>query len=144
MKNFNEPDNIFFRMVIYLDSPANRIQRVLIGVTSAFILMTALAISEGLIQILDCGKNICIDRNDYALIFPFISLIGIILLSVMHFSRDKEHEGAFLDKWISREKEDDMRSRLKQEQLEASGDSMGSGWSKMEKEHLEISLEEEE
>jgi hypothetical protein len=62
----------------------------------------------------------------------------------MHFSRNKEHEDALLDKWISREKEDDMRSRLKQEQLEASGDSMGSGWSKMEKEHLEISLEEEE
>ena len=49
-----------------------------------------------------------------------------------------------MDKWISREKEDDMRSRLKQEQLEASGDSMGSGWSKMEKEHLEITLDEEE
>ena len=144
MKNFNALDNIFLRTVIYLDSPANRIQRVLIGVTSAFVLMTALSISEGLIQILDCRKNICIDKNDYALIFPIISLIGILLLSVIHFSKNKEHEDAFLDKWISREKEDEMRSRLKQEQLEASGDSMGSGWSKMEKEHLEVNLAEEE
>ena len=37
-----------------------------------------------------------------------------------------------------------MRYRLKQEQLEASGDSMGSDWSKMEKTHLETSLNEEE
>jgi hypothetical protein len=37
-----------------------------------------------------------------------------------------------------------MRSRLKQEQLEASGDSMGSGWSEMEKKHLESKLDEEE
>ena len=86
--------------------------------------MTALYIYEGLIQIIDCVKNICIDRNDYALVFPIISLIGLLLLSIMHFSRNKEHEDALLDKWISREKEDDMRSRLKQEQLQASGDSM--------------------
>ena len=62
----------------------------------------------------------------------------------MHFSRGKDHEEAILDRWISREKEDDMRVRLKQEQLEASGDSMGSGWSEMEKKHLETRLNEEE
>ncbi len=127
-----------------MDSPANRVQRILIGVVAAFILMTALAISEGLIQVLGCEKELCLDQNNYALLFPIIALIGIFLIVSMYFSRNKEHEGAFLDKWISREKEEDMRNRLKQEQLEASGDSMGSGWSEMEKRHLESKLDEEE
>ena len=37
-----------------------------------------------------------------------------------------------------------MRIRLKSEQEEASGDSMGSGWSKMEQKHLENNLDEED
>ncbi len=127
-----------------MDSPANRVQRILIGIVTAFILMTALAISEGLIQVLGCEKELCLEQNNYALLFPIIALIGILLIISMYFSRNKEHEGVFLDKWISREKEEDMRSRLKQEQLEASGDSMGSGWSEMEKKHLESKLDEEE
>lgn len=127
-----------------MDSPANRVQRILIGVIAAFIMMTALAISEGLIQILGCERNICLEKNNYTLIFPIVAIFSVFLLLSMHFSRDKEHENAFFDKWISREKEDDMRARLKQEQLEASGDSMGSDWSKMEKTHLETSLNEEE
>lgn len=127
-----------------MDSPANRIQRVLIGVTASFTLMTALAVSEGLIKVLDCDKNICIEQNNYVLIFPLITLISAFLLIIMHYSREKEHEDAFLDKWISRENEDDMRIRLRKEQEEASGDSMGSGWSKMEKKHLEKNLDEEE
>ena len=127
-----------------MDSPANRIQRVLIGVTASFTLMTAMAISEGLIKVLDCDKNICIEQNNYVLIFPFITFISAFLLIIMHYSKEKEHESAFLDKWISRENEDDMRIRLRKEQEEASGDSMSSGWSKMEKKHLEKNLDEEE
>jgi hypothetical protein len=73
-----------------------------------------------------------------------IALIGIFLLIIMHNSKEKEHENAFLDKWISREKEEDMRIRLKSEQEEASGDRMGSDWSKMEQKHLENNLDEEE
>ena len=106
--------------------------------------MTALLLSEGLIQILGCENNSCLEHNNYLWIFPIISIIGIVLLSLMHFSRNKEHEDAILDRWVSREKEDQMRSRLEQEQLEASGDSMGSGWSQMEKKHLETTLNEEE
>ena len=127
-----------------MNSPADRIQRVLIGVTTAFILMTALAISEGLIKILDCSTYICVEQNYYVLIFPLIALVGIFFLIIMHNSKEKEHENAFLDKWISREKEEDMRIRLKSEQEEASGDSMGSGWSKMEQKHLENNLDEED
>ena len=101
-------------------------------------------ISEGLIKVLDCEKNICIEQNNYVLIFPLITFIGAFLLIIMHYSKEKEHENAFLDKWISRENEDDMRIRLTKEQEEASGDSMGSGWSEMEKKHLEKNLDEEE
>ena len=105
--------------------------------------MTALAISEGLIRIFGCDGSECQEENSYAFIFPIILLLSITLYLLLHFSKGKEHEKGILDRWISREEEDVMRSRLKQEQLDASGDNMGSGWSEMEKRHLETKLEEE-
>ena len=105
--------------------------------------MTALAISEGLIRIFGCVGSECQEENIYAFIFPIILLLSITLYLLLHFSKGKEHEKGILDRWISREEEDVMRSRLKQEQLDASGDNMGSGWSEMEKRHLETKLEEE-
>tara|TARA_B100001778_G_scaffold102809_1_gene83935 strand:- start:1969 stop:2349 length:381 start_codon:yes stop_codon:yes gene_type:complete len=126
-----------------VDSPANRVQRILVGMILSFSLMTALAISEGLIRIFGCDGSECLEENSYAFIFPIILLLSITLYLLLHFSKGKEHEKGILDKWISREEEDVMRSRLKQEQLDASGDNMGSGWSEMEKRHLETKLEEE-
>ena len=126
-----------------MDSPANRVQRILVGMILSFLLMTALAISEGLIRIFGCDGSECLEENSYAFIFPIILLLSITLYLLLHFSKGKEHEKGILDKWISREEEDVMRSRLKQEQLDASGDNMGSGWSEMEKRHLETKLEEE-
>tara|TARA_B100000902_G_scaffold363335_1_gene382431 strand:- start:1251 stop:1631 length:381 start_codon:yes stop_codon:yes gene_type:complete len=126
-----------------MDSPANRIQRILIGVILSFALMTALAISEGLIRILGCEGNECVEKDNFTLIFPIILFLSITLYLLLHFSKGKEHEKGILDRWISREEEEEMRARLKQEQLDASGDNMGSGWSEMEKRHLEIKLEEE-
>ena len=126
-----------------MDSPANRVQRILVGVILSFLLMTALAISEGMIRILGCDGSECLEENNYALIFPMILLVSTVLYLLLYFSKGKEHEKGFLDRWISREEEDTMRARLKQEQLDASGDNMGSGWSEMEKKHLETKLEEE-
>ena len=126
-----------------MDSPANRVHRILVGMILSFSLMTALAISEGLIRIFGCDGSECLEENSYAFIFPIILLLSITLYLLLHFSKGKEHEKGILDKWISREEEDVMRSRLKQEQLDASGDNMGSGWSEMEKRHLETKLEEE-
>ena len=126
-----------------MDSPANRVQRILVGMILSFSLMTALAISEGLIRIFGCDGSECLEENSFAFIFPIILLLSITLYLLLHFSKGKEHEKGILDKWISREEEDVMRSRLKQEQLDASGDNMGSGWSEMEKRHLETKLEEE-
>ena len=125
-----------------MDSPANRVQRILVGVILSFSLMTALAISEGLIRIMGC-EEVCVEENNLAFVFPIILIISVVLYLLIHFSKNKEHEKGFLDKWISRENENEMRTRLKKEQLDASGDNMGSGWSKMEKEHLENILEEE-
>ena len=125
-----------------MDSPANRVQRILVGVILSFSLMTALAISEGLIRILGC-EEVCVEENNIAFVFPIILIISIVLYLLIHFSKNKEYEKGFLDKWISRENENEMRTRLKKEQLDASGDNMGSGWSKMEKKHLETKLEEE-
>ena len=126
-----------------MDSPANRVQRILVGMILSFLLMTALAISEGLIRIFGCVGSECQEENSYAFIFPIILLLSITLYLLLHFSKGKEHEKGILDRWISREEEDVMRSRLKQEQLDASGDNMGSGWSEMEKKHLETKFEEE-
>ena len=126
-----------------MDSPANRVQRILVGMILSFLLMTALAISEGLIRIFGCDGSECLEENSFAFIFPIILLLSITLYLLLHFSKGKEHEKGILDRWISREEEDVMRSRLKQEQLDASGDNMGSGWSEMEKRHLETKLEEE-
>ena len=126
-----------------MDSPANRVQRILVGMILSFSLMTALAISEGLIRIFGCDGSECLEENSFAFIFPIILLLSITLYLLLHYSKGKEHEKGILDKWISREEEDVMRSRLKQEQLDASGDNMGSGWSEMEKRHLETKLEEE-
>ena len=126
-----------------MDSPANRVQRILIGAILSFSLMTALAISEGLIRILGCEGSECVEKDNFTLIFPIILFLSITLYLLLHFSKGKEHEKGILDRWISREEEDEMRARLKQEQLDASGDNMGSGWSEMEKKHLEIKLEEE-
>ena len=126
-----------------MDSPANRIQRILIGVILSFALMTALAISEGLIRILGCEGNECVEKDNFTLIFPIILFLSITLYLLLHFSKGKEHEKGILDRWISREEEEEMRTRLKQEQLDASGDNMGSGWKKKKKRHLEIKLEEE-
>ena len=95
-----------------MDSPANRVQRILIGVILSFLLMTALAISEGLIQILGCDGSECLEQNNYAFIFPIILLISIVLYLLLHFSKGKEHEKGILDRWISREEEDIMRARL--------------------------------
>ena len=126
-----------------MDSPANRVQRILVGMILSFFLMTALAISEGLIRIFGCDGSECLEQDGYAFIFPIILFLSITLYLLLHFSKGKEHEKGILDRWISREEEDVMRSRLKQEQLDASGDNMGSGWSEMEKRHLETKLEEE-
>tara|TARA_B100000900_G_scaffold411150_1_gene430269 strand:- start:17047 stop:17436 length:390 start_codon:yes stop_codon:yes gene_type:complete len=128
--------------VILLDSPANKIKRLLIGVMISFSLMTALAISEGLIRIIGCSANECTEQSNFALIFPIILFFSVLSYFIMRFSDGKEYEKGFFDNWISREEESEMRSRLEQEQLEASGDNMGAGWSEMEKKHLETKLEE--
>ena len=49
-----------------------------------------------------------------------------------------------MDRWISRESEEEMISRLRVEQDEASVDEMGTAWAELEKGHLEESLGEEE
>ena len=43
----------------------------------------------------------------------------------------------------SREREEEMISRLKREQEDASVEKMGGAWAELEKVHLEKSLEEE-
>jgi hypothetical protein len=57
--------------------------------------MTALAISEGLIKILDCSTYICVEQNYYVLIFPLIALVGIFLLIIIIILRKKNMKMPF-------------------------------------------------
>lgn len=66
-----------------MDSPANRVQRILVGVILSFSLMTALAISEGLIRILGC-EEVCVEENNIAFVFPIILIISIVLYLLIH------------------------------------------------------------
>ena len=127
-----------------MDSPASRAQRVLIGIALPLYLLTALAIVEGRIVIFGCDLLVCPNADNRALFLPALAFLTTIAFLYMHFTRNREHEFALLDKWISRESEVDMRIRLRSEQTEASGESLGTSWATMEQKHLEIRLEEEE
>jgi len=127
-----------------MDSPASRAQRVLIGIALPLYLLTALAIVEGRIVIFGCDLLVCPNADNRALFLPALAFLTTIAFLYMHFTRNREHEFSLLDKWISRESEADMRIRLRSEQTEASGESLGTSWATMEQKHLEIRLEEEE
>jgi len=127
-----------------MDPPASRAQRVLIGIALPLYLLTALAIVEGRVIIFGCDLVVCPNADNGALFIPTLAFLTTIAYLYMHFTRNKELEFARLDKWISRESEEDMRIRLRAEQAEASGESLGTGWATMEQKHLETRLEEEE
>ena len=78
-----------------MDSPANRVQRILVGMILSFSLMTALAISEGLIRIFGCDGSECLEENSYAFIFPIILLLSITLYYYSIFLRGKSMKREF-------------------------------------------------
>jgi hypothetical protein len=82
-------------------------------------------------------------EDNRALAFPALAVISGLLLLAMRNAEGRGYGGFFLDRWISREEEGEMMSRLKREQEEAGVEKMGGAWAELEKVHLERSLEEE-
>ena len=124
-----------------VDSPASRVERVLIGLAVPLYLLTALAIADGRIVIL---SETDVNEDSMAYVFPALALLATLLYAYIQRTRDRPHGNSPLDRWFSRESEDEMRERLRQEQTDADVSSMGSAWAVREKEHLERALGEEE
>ena len=124
-----------------VDSPASRVERVLIGLAVPLYLLTALAIADGRIVIL---SETDVNEDSVAYVFPALALLATLLYAYIQRTRDRPHGDSPLDRWFSRESEDEMRERLRQEQTDADVSSMGSAWAVREKEHLERALGEEE
>ncbi len=124
-----------------MDSPASRVERVLIGLAVPLYLLTALAIADGRIVIL---SETDVNEDSMAYMFPALALLATLLYAYIQRTRDRPHGDSPLDRWFSRESEDEMRERLRQEQADADVSSMGSAWAVREKEHLERALGEEE
>ena len=117
-----------------MESPASRLTRLLVGFILALMVMASIAI-------LDEGGFSLTDTMVAAPI-AFSVVAGVFLL-VMVAGRSKPHGGWMTDPWISREPEDEMRSRLERERDEASMQDLGSKWARMEMEHLESKHGEE-
>ena len=80
-----------------MESPATRLERVLLGVLIALVFLTAISISDGMIVIFD--EDFTMEDNR-ALVFPVLSIIiGVFVLSLRN-AAGREHGEFFLDSWI--------------------------------------------
>ena len=72
-----------------MESPATRLERVLLGVLIALVFLTAISMSDGMIVIFD--EDFTMEDNR-ALVFPVLSIIiGVFVLSL----RKRGREGAW-------------------------------------------------
>lgn len=127
-----------------MDSPAARLQRVLIGIAIPAAFLTALALAEGRIELIGCEGDACHSTSEVALLLPGIVLLCLIGLGVLRFSANRNYGDGVLDRWFSRESESIMRDRLEEERFEASDEGLGSRWAELEKKNLEDQYAEEE
>jgi hypothetical protein len=124
-----------------MDSAASRVERVLIGFAVPLYLLTALSFAEGRISLLsDSGPN----EDSFGMLFGSLAILSTLLYAYIRNLGSKPHGSSPLDKLFSRESEEEMLARLREEQREADVSSIGSTWAEMEKDHLERTLGEEE
>ena len=127
-----------------MDSPAARLQRVLIGIAIPAAFLTALALAEGRIELIGCEGDACHSTSEVALLLPGIVLLCLVGLGILRFSANRNYGDGVLDRWFSRESESVMRDRLEKERFEASDEGLGSRWAELEKKNLENQYAEEE
>ena len=124
-----------------MDSAASRVERVLIGFAVPLYLLTALSFADGRISLLsDSGP----DEDSLGVLFGSLAILSTLLYAYIRNLGKKPHGSSPLDKVFSRESEEEMLARPREEQREADVSSMGSTWAGIEKEHLERTLGEEE
>ena len=124
-----------------MDSVASRVERVLIGFAVPLYLLTALSIAEGRIALLSDSSS---NEDPWALVFGSLAILSTLLYAYIRYLGSRPYGSSPLDKVFSRESEEEMLARLREEQREADISSMGSAWAEMEKDHLERTLDEEE
>ncbi|DAC43259.1 MAG TPA: hypothetical protein HA315_03945 [Candidatus Thalassarchaeaceae archaeon] len=123
-----------------MDSPASRLRRVLLGILVSMVFLTSISMGDGSLVILDEDIS---NADNRALAFPALAAISGLLLLAIRNAGGREYGNFFLDRWVSREQEEEMMSRLILEQEEAGVEKMGGAWAELEKVHLERRLEEE-
>ncbi len=117
-----------------MESPASRLTRLLIGFILALMVMASISVLNG-------GE---LSFSDTLVVAPIvIGVVACILLIVIVTGMNRPPGSWMTDPWISREPEDEMRSRLERERDEASMQDLGSKWARMEMEHLESKHGEE-
>jgi len=117
-----------------MESAASRLTRLLLGFILTLMVMTS-------ISILNEGES---SLSETLVAAPIaIGVMAGILLVVIVAGRNRPQGAWMTDPWISREPEDEMRSRLERERDEASMQDLGSKWARMEMEHLESKHGEE-
>ena len=124
-----------------MGSPASRTRRVLIGFAVPMYLLTALSLAEGRLSLLSEESPV---DSSLAPVFAGLAILATLLQAYISWLGDRPQCSSRLDSLISREEEEKMLERLRQEQREADVSSMGSAWAEMEKDHLEKTLGEEE
>ena len=126
-----------------MESPGERLGRLLVGVSLALFLITALAMLDG--RLLTSGiEGDAVMDTPLAFIVAVLAIVSAAFALLLSLAQDWPHDSLPLDKWFSREEEGAMRRRLEEEMEEASIANLGTGWARMEMEHLESKHGEEE
>ncbi len=127
-----------------MESPAARLERVLIGIALPASFLTALALAEGRIELTGCTGSACASTSQYALALPAVVILCLVGILILRLSKSKDFGEAPLDRWFSREPEPVMRNRLEEERFEAGDEGLSSRWAELEKKNLEKRFGEEE
>lgn len=127
-----------------MESPAARLERVLIGIALPATFLTALALAEGRIEVAGCTGSACASTSQYALALPVVVILCLTGLLILRISREREFGEAPLDRWFSREPEPVMRNRLEEERFDSDDEGLSSRWAELEKKNLENRFGEEE
>lgn len=122
-----------------MSTAAIRTQRVIIAGFLALLFIISVGIIEDRLSLeFSSELNVIVS---WLLILIFI--LYFLLISLLWIANRNIDKFSFLENWISRESEEEMRIRLTREMEEASVENMGSTWARMEMEHLEAKHSEE-
>jgi uncharacterized membrane protein len=112
-----------------MDSPAGRLERILIGVILPLIFLISIVFIDNELTAKECTYGTC---NNYIILF-ILTLLVIIFIIILFINRFTN----ILQKWFDKETDEKMRLRLEEEYREADISNLSSQWAKMEMNHLQ-------